>query len=100
LHGLAQQLVRSSDEERKRLASELHDTVLQELFYIKQGLHNDPTDPELQDYLEDVIQKLRQAIKDQRPPILDGGLAYALESLVHDMQKQVSSDTSITWVAI
>jgi two-component system, NarL family, sensor histidine kinase ComP len=32
LRGLAQQLVRSSDEERKRLASELHDTVLQELF--------------------------------------------------------------------
>lgn len=97
LRGLAQQLVRSEEEQRKRLASDLHDTVLQELFYIKQGLRKDPNNPELLDYMEELIQNLRRMIKTQRPPLLDQGLPLALQGLVDDMQKRASSSTSITW---
>ncbi len=97
LRGLAQQLVRSEEEQRKRLASDLHDTVLQEIFYIKQGLRKDPNNPELLDYLEGLIQNLRQMIKAQRPPLLDQGLPLALQGLVEDMQKRADSSTSITW---
>jgi two-component system sensor histidine kinase ComP len=97
LRGLAQQLVRSEEEQRKRLASDLHDTVLQELFFIKQGLHKDPNNPELLDYLEGLIQNMRRMIKAQRPPLLDQGLPLALQGLVEDMQKRAGSSTSITW---
>jgi two-component system sensor histidine kinase ComP len=97
LRGLARQLVRSEEEQRKRIASDLHDTVLQELFYIKQGLRKDPNNPELLDYLEGLIQNLRQMIKAQRPPLLDQGLPLALQGLVEDMQKRVTPSTSITW---
>jgi len=94
---LAQQLVRSTEEERKRLSSDLHDTVLQELFFIKQGLHKDLGNLELLDYLEESIQNLRRAIKAQRPPLLDQGLPLALQGLVDDMQKIAGSRTSISW---
>jgi len=97
LRGLAQQLVRSDEEQHKRLARDLHDTVLQELFFIKQGLHKDPGNPELVDYLEESIQNLRRTIKAQRPPLLDQGLPLALQGLVEDMQKIADSLTSISW---
>jgi two-component system, NarL family, sensor histidine kinase ComP len=97
LRGLAQQLVRSEEEQRKRLVSDLHDTVLQELFFIKQGLHKDPDNPELLDYLEGLIQNLRRMIKAQRPPLLDQGLPLALQGLVEELQKRADSSTSITW---
>jgi len=99
LRGLAQQLVRSTEEERKRLARDLHDTVLQELFFIKQGLYREPADPELVDYLEESIQNLRRAIKAQRPPLLDGGLPLALQGLVEEMQKLAGPSLSITWAS-
>jgi two-component system sensor histidine kinase ComP len=95
LRGLTQQLVRSEEEQRKRLAGDLHDTALQELFYIKQGLRKAPNNPELIDYLELIIQNLRQVIQAQRPPLLDQGLPLALQGLVEDMQKKTDSSTSI-----
>ena len=97
LRGLAQQLVRSEEEQRKQLANDLHDTVLQDLFYIKQVLHKNPNNPELLDYLDGLIQNLRQMIKTQRPPLLDQGLPLALQGLVEDMQRRASSSTLITW---
>jgi two-component system sensor histidine kinase ComP len=97
LRGLAQQLVRTEEEQRKRLANDLHDTVLQELFYIKQGLRRNPSNPELLDYLDELIQNLRQMIKTQRPPLLNQGLPLALQGLVEDMQKRATSSTVITW---
>ncbi len=97
LRGLTQQLVRAEEEQRKRLASDLHDTVLQELFYIKRGLRKYPDNPELLDYMEGIIQNLRQIIKAQRPPLLDRGLLLTLQGLVEDMQKRAGSSTAITW---
>jgi signal transduction histidine kinase len=94
---LARQLVRSDEERRKQLSNSLHDNLLQELFFIKQGLHRDPGNPELLDYMEASIQNLRRAIKSQRPPMLDKGLTLALDGLVRDMQKVVGLSTDITW---
>ena len=95
---LAQQLVRLAEEERKHLASDLHDSVLQDLFFIKQGLHKDATNPELVDNLEEVIQNLRRSIKNQRPPLLDSGISFALQGLVEDMRKIAGPKTAFTWM--
>ncbi len=94
---LAQQLVRSSEEERRRIASELHDSVLQDLFFIKQVIHQNPENPELVRYLEGCIQNLRGTIKAQRTPLLDQGLPLALQGLVEDMQKIAGKGTQVAW---
>ncbi len=94
---LAQQLVRSDEEQRTQLVSELHDSLLQQLFYIKQGLHMNPSNPALLNSIENSIKDLRRIIKAQRPPLLNQGLLMAMEGLINDMQKVADSSTSISW---
>jgi len=84
LRGLSQQLVRAGEEERKKVVRELHDGVLQNLFFIKQKLR---PDAELVGYLDEVITTLRHTIKAQRPSALDRGLAPALQDLMEDLRR-------------
>ena len=72
LRGLAQQLVRSDEEQRKKVAQDLHDSVLQTLFFIKQRIPS--SDPEAVSVLDRITTILRQTIKAQRPSLLDQGL--------------------------
>jgi signal transduction histidine kinase len=97
LRGLAQQLVRSDEDQRKRLARDLHDAVLQDLFIIKQRLPRDQNYPELGSHLEGLIQKLRRLIKAQRPALLDQGIVLALSGLVGEMGKLAGPSTKLTW---
>jgi signal transduction histidine kinase len=95
LRGLSQQLVRADENERKQVARELHDGVLQNLFFIRQKVRQNP---ELVGYLEDIITTLRRTIKAQRPSELDRGLAPALEDLIRDMKKLVGANgPKIVW---
>lgn len=86
LRGLNQQLVRTDEAHRKRVARELHDTALQQIFFVKQALLRDPNHTDLVDLLDQTIDMLRQTIKAQRPPLLDQGLRMALQGLVEETQ--------------
>ena len=97
LRGLAQQLVRADEDQRKRMARELHDTVLQDLFFIKQRTLTDKQNQEIAALLDDTIHKLRGVIKAQRPALLDQGLVLALQGLTEDMQKIAGPVPQISW---
>jgi two-component system NarL family sensor kinase len=97
LRGHAQQLVRSEEAQRKAIARDLHDTVLQDLFFIKQCLPQAHRSPELGNHMVEIIQKLRGMIESQRPPLLNQGLALALRGLVDDMQKIAGSSPILPW---
>ncbi len=86
LRGLSQQLVRAGEEERKKVVRELHDGVLQNLFFIMQKLR---PDAELVGCLDEVITTLRHTIKAQRPSALDRGLTPALQDLIDDLRRVV-----------
>ncbi len=75
LRGLHRQLVRADEAQRKQVARDLHDTVLQQLFFIKQGLFDSHTNAPLIGLLDDVIQTLRQTIRAQRPAAPRPGIA-------------------------
>jgi len=78
------------------VANELHDGVLQVLFFFKQKL--DPEDVELTDHLDKIIELIRHTIKAQRPSLLDRGLPLALQDLVDDMVELAGADgPSISW---
>jgi len=64
------------------------DKVLQQLFFIKQGLFRDQGDTTLADLLDETIHTLRRSIRNQRPPLLDQGLALALQSLIEEIQRE------------
>lgn len=95
LRGLTQQLVRSDEEQRKKVARDLHDSVLQNLFFIKQRLTR--SDPEAASFVDNTITMLRQTIKAQRPSLLDGGLILALRDLIDDMEQLAGDDIVILW---
>jgi two-component system sensor histidine kinase ComP len=95
LRGLAQQLVRSDEEQRKRVARDLHDSVLQNLFFIKQRLSR--SDPDTASFVDTTITMLRETIKAQRPSLLDGGLILALQDLISDMEQLADDNIVILW---
>ncbi|MDD5367588.1 MAG: ATP-binding protein [Anaerolineaceae bacterium] len=95
LRGLTQQLVRSDEEQRKKVARDLHDSVLQNLFLVKQRLNQ--LDPEVSNLVDGAITMLRQTIKAQRPSLLDQGLLNALNDMINDMKKIAGEDLLIHW---
>jgi signal transduction histidine kinase len=81
------QLVRGREEERERLARELHDQAIQSLVGLKFHLAEKAPDAqaELQAEIDGVIDALRELCADLRPPALDRlGLVAALRSYTDD----------------
>jgi signal transduction histidine kinase len=95
LRGLARQLVRTDEDQRRKVARDLHDAVLQDLFFVRQQLSSDQQ--ELAGHISNIINHLRQTIKTQRTALLDQGLELALESLVVDMQSLARDRSQIIW---
>ncbi len=98
-----QQITRAQEEERRRIARELHDDLAQPLLLLTQGLdflsstsRKKLSNPELKQSLEklrgqaiDALEGLRRCAQHLRPPILDHlGLLAALEWMAEDLEKQ------------
>lgn len=101
LHQYIDAMTLGQEEERKRLARELHDETVQTLIALKQQvelaereLERQPERAsvrlrELQPLLADTITSLRRQIHDLRPPYLeDLGFIPALEALVKQVTQQ------------
>ena len=92
----AQQIVKVEEDQRRRLARELHDEPLQLFLHLARRLELLSTDPgvpkdviaglsEARCQALDAATKLRTVARDLRPPALDElGLAPALSSLIAD----------------
>ncbi len=94
LRGLAQQLVRTDEEHRRVMSRELHDDVLQNLFFIQVQLAE--TKPYEASQLQKTVARLRQTIKAQRPSLLDQGIVLALQDLINDLNQLAGDKTIIT----
>jgi PAS domain S-box-containing protein len=86
----SRQLIEAQEDERRRIARELHDQIGQVLTAVKMGLHGVQhvcTTSEARSYVKDNIEAVDEALRlvrdlsvDLRPPLLDDlGLATALE---------------------
>lgn len=104
LNQTQRQLLRSREEERARLARDLHDSPIQALvgMNIQIGLlmNNKEIKPrtaeslaEMRAEIRQLSDELRQVCADLRPPMLDAiGLSAALKSLFKEWSDQNSSD--------
>lgn len=89
-------LIEGREEERKRLARELHDQVIQSLLGLKLYLRNFPAYPsdravgeQMNVEINGIIDGIRQICTNLRPPALDHfGLASALRSHARQFQTQ------------
>jgi signal transduction histidine kinase len=100
LRDLVGRLLTSQDEERRRVAYEVHDGLAQLTATVHQHLqayaqHYRPRTPhrqamleQLQQLAQQAVSEARQVIADLRPTVLDDfGLASALESQVEGLQR-------------
>ena len=99
LRSLASELVLTEERERRRLATDLHDSIAQNLAISKIKLHalrGQLVSDDLTSALDEIRELLEPAIRDARslifqlsPPILyEMGLEAALESLADQVQQQ------------
>ena len=103
-----QQITMAQEEERKRIARELHDDTAQDLYALAREVDNllrsdaelAESDAEflkgLGERLRDVLQSIRRFGRDLRPPILDDlGLLATLRWLVDELKEQSGIEANI-----
>lgn len=101
-------LIAVQEDERRRLAQDLHDDPLQTLMFLSRGLEDVAADPRLPADVasqiardaglsSDVGHVLREVIRGLRPPVLDAlGLVSALRQLVDEAaSRPASPDVSL-----
>jgi signal transduction histidine kinase len=95
INRLYSQLIKSREAERKRLARELHDRVIQDLINLNYFLEADGAraakdpGPALREGLLGVIEKLRQVCSELRPSALDDlSLGLAVQGYVEEVSVQ------------
>lgn len=106
VHGLSRELLRAQDEERRRIAKDLHDTTAQELAAALLSLDSLRTDlagrPEAIRRLDDGLGLLEKSVSDIRtlsyvlhPPGLDTGLASAIRLYVDGFARRTGIRISL-----
>ena len=105
LEGYVRLATEAQEEERKRLARELHDETIQSLVIIKgyletasaKGSTGGSRLDNANAMLTRTIDGLRRLSRDLRPPILDDlGLLHAIESLVAEFTERTGVSVTVT----
>ncbi len=82
-------LTHSQEAERKKLARDLHDDVIQDLIALKQQMQRGAQVESTTIPIQQVIDKLRQFIRGLRPPYLDDlGWVTAIRTLSQEFQNE------------
>jgi len=103
------QIAKAQEEERKRIARELHDDTSQALYaisrrldnFVRNNTHLVPDDTvffqELRQQLNDSLEGVRRFTQELRPPMLDDlGLLATLRWLVGDLEKRSGLEARLT----
>jgi PAS domain S-box-containing protein len=104
----AQQVIKAQEEERKRIARELHDDTAQRLIALSHQLEDFARNKSqlslkdqqiltgLREQAKEALQEVRYFTQDLRPPILDDlGLLPALEWLTDDLKEHCGLETDL-----
>lgn len=85
LKSIYQANVNRYEQERLRLALDLHDSVLNEMAVLLMTLDPVAQTPEFQKAYDSLSQRLREIVTELRPPMLNFGLKLGLEELADNL---------------
>jgi signal transduction histidine kinase len=80
--------IERNEQERMRLALELHDSVLHELAVLRSSVGEASLPPQFQTSYEEAVDRLREIVSDLRPPMLMYGLVPALDELADNLMER------------
>lgn len=102
LQDAQRRLLSELEQDRKRLAREIHDQIIQDMLSTNYQLEEIETDadvtPELRDYISEIrdhnrrlIEDLRNICGSLRPPTIDSlGIGAAIQSFTHDWTRRTN----------
>ena len=98
LQKLSGTLLQIQDEERRRIARELHDDLAQHVTAVKMELDASGRDKQLSDAMGAILQKIRETSYLLHPPLLDeAGLRAALHWYVDGLMQRSRLQISLTF---
>ena len=74
--------------ERRRIARDLHESVLNKLANLRNSLDQKTLPPSFLTSYDDLKKRLREIIRNMRPPMLDQGLVFAISDTVEDLREK------------
>ncbi len=83
------------EEERLRLALDLHDSILNQMAAMLMHLDTSSTSPEFQESYDRLTQRLREIVTDLRPPMLNYGLKPALDELADSLMEHRGGELDV-----
>jgi signal transduction histidine kinase len=88
------QLIQAQETERQRISKELHDSVGQNILFIKSQIHKHFADsnPSLSQSVDNALEEVRSISKDLYPNQLD---QYGLISAIDDLCEKIKESTTI-----
>jgi signal transduction histidine kinase len=107
LQDAQRRLLTELEQERKHLAREIHDQVIQDLLSVNYELEEIEASaaiapvlsgrlPSIRDSIRDLVADLRHICGNLRPPTIDSlGLSAALQSYTHDWSKRTGISTTL-----
>ncbi|MBC8507580.1 MAG: PAS domain-containing protein [Anaerolineales bacterium] len=87
--------IQRHEQERMKLAHDLHDEVLNGLAALSMAIDDQHVSPKFHQVYEKLTFRIRRIINGLRPPMLDHGLNPALEALVDELLDRSLGDISI-----
>lgn len=91
-----QQDISRHENERMRLALELHDSILNQLATMLLRLDDKSISPQFQEAYDELIDRLREIVSNLRPPMLNYGLKPALEELAESLIERDKNGLVVT----
>lgn len=76
------------EDERRRIARDLHETVLNKLANMRNSLDQKTLPPGFLSSYDELKKRLREIISDLRPPLLDQGLFFALQEMAENYREK------------
>lgn len=74
--------------ERIRISRDLHDNILGRLAHMRNSLDQKTLPPTFLSAYDDLKKRLREIIRNMRPPMLDQGLAFAINEMAEDLREK------------
>lgn len=87
--------IERNELDRKSLALDLHDSVLNELAVLRTNLDEASLTPQFNASYQEVTQRLREIVSNLRPPMLTYGLKPAIDELADNLMERSGDEIKI-----